>query len=72
MKIQRSGAKPIEPVKASSNMKPVTGSKDAAIDYIKSAIDVLGTSVASMEGSDAVLARDAIANLSVVLLDLKG
>lgn len=54
---------------ATQNTEGVTEVKNKyqdSIDYIKAAIDNLGT----MAEEDST-ARDAIANLSVVLLDLK-
>lgn len=54
-----------KPVKASTDKPAVDYSE--AIDFIKSAIDALGDLA---ETGDA-LAKESIANLSVVLLDLK-
>ena len=44
-----------------------TGGRDEAVDYIQSAIHSLGCN-----SKDDVIAKEAIANLSVILMDLKG
>lgn len=52
--------------KETSTVTEVKGKYQDTIDYIKAAIDSLGNIA-----QDDDLAKDAIANLSVVLLDLK-
>lgn len=66
----RIAKKPVEDknisVNSSEELK-ATNKYDSAVDYIKKAID----SLASL-GKDDKDAKDAIANLSVILFDLKG
>lgn len=66
MKITKNAEKPVEkPAKET----PVVAAKtnyDRSRTYIKAAIDCLGT-----QAKDDVLAKEAIANLSVILLDLQ-
>ena len=50
-----------------SSMNTISPDKQAACDLIKQAIDKLSSSAETDE-----IARDSIANLGVVLLDLKG
>lgn len=57
---RRSGTK--KPIKSSTN-----ADKQEAIEYIKSAISVLGNSAINGDSTS----KDAIANLSVILFDLK-
>ena len=64
MKISKTPLKKQDP-KAVSTAKEVNHREQANI-YIKSAIDELGK-----VAKDDVLAKEAIANLAVVLLDLK-
>lgn len=52
--------------KEANTVTEVKSKYQTTIDYIKAAIDSLGTIA-----QDDDLAKDAIANLSVVLLDLK-
>lgn len=53
--------------KSGSSMSTLSPDKEAACDLIKQAIDKLSASAQTDE-----IARDSIANLGVVLLDLKG
>lgn len=57
--------------KAKSENKPVTSTTklDEAIENIHAAIDCLGA--VSLEDRSNVVARESIANLSVVLFDLQ-
>lgn len=64
MKISKN--KKVCAAKETNTVTEVKSKYQATIDYIKAAIDSLG-SIAQ----DDDLAKDAIANLSVVLLDLK-
>lgn len=69
MKITRGGAEikgSSRPIKKQSNVQAATGGRDEAVEYIKSAIHTLGTNA-----KDDIVAKEAIANLSVVLFDLK-
>lgn len=67
MKIQR-GTKVGTPIKTQKgDVKATINGRDEAIEYIRSAIHSLGTNT-----KDDVIAKESIANLSVVLLDLKG
>ena len=50
-----------------SSMNTLSPDREAAYDLIKQAIDKLSSSAETDE-----IARDSIANLGVVLLDLKG
>ncbi len=59
--------KPTTGVPLRSVIKSSTDNKTEACKYIKSAIDTLGAS--AIQGDQS--AKDAIANLSVILLDLK-
>lgn len=59
MKINRADKLSVKPVKGSIEC-------DLASTYIKQAIDELG-----QVAKDSIIAREAIANLSVVLLDLQ-
>ena len=63
MKIKKTQKSSVDVVEATS--KP--DARSEAISYIKSAIEVLGDSAKSGD----ILAKESIANLSVVLFDLK-
>jgi len=53
--------------RASNNVKATTNNRSEAVEYIQSAIHSLGTNA-----KDDVVAKESIANLSVILFDLKG
>lgn len=63
----RIAKKPVDQNINSSEEMKTTNKYDSAVDYIKKAID----SLASFGKNDEE-AKDAIANLSVILFDLKG
>lgn len=72
MKISKSTIRDVASNSAASavgvNNRVLASNRDEAIEYIASAIQVLGLSVKS---SNDPIEREAIANLSVVLFDLK-
>lgn len=57
----------IQKVKKKGTVESSKSNYDETLKYIKSAIDSLGK-----VAKDDVIARESIANLSVVLFDLKG
>lgn len=69
MRIVKSNANDMKSRVATRKKSDVRASKnrDEAIDYIMSAISVLGNS--AIDGDE--IAKDAIANLGVIVLDLK-